>query len=132
MTINTDLLIDDVRLNLASIQYDVIDDVTIKAALVDSYAYMQMIINEEIQRECDVRACLIRYATYNSYLLYTMYANGESSLPETAGLILSTLLMKAHACLSMLSEVPLNEDLSIKESSYPTPVGIGLTSSSVL
>lgn len=133
MTILIEPLIDEVRDNLASITYEMIDDNTIKTALKDSYGYIQMVVDEAMQKESSVKNCLVRLATHKSYLYYTMFAETkDGTIPESSALILSNLHMMAYACLSLIASVPLNEDFSLKEDNYPTPIGASLTTSSCL
>ncbi|MFA5760467.1 MAG: hypothetical protein WC877_01740 [Dehalococcoidales bacterium] len=132
LLLDDSILLDEIRDNLASIPYDLLDDVQIYKAIKDSYEYIEMIVDIEQVEEKFVRRCLIRLSTYKAYLIYTSLAEPKlGTLPESAPLQLSSLLMSAYSCLTMISKVPLNEDLSLKESSYPLPIGAGLTSSSV-
>lgn len=133
MTIELEPLIDIVRMELAGCPFDMSDDTSIYAALKDSYEFIQMIVDETVTPEAHVRRCLIRLAKYETYRAYTMFAEiKEASMPESSGLQLSTLLMNAYNCLTMIAKVPLNEDLSLKESAYPLPIGAGLTNSSAM
>ena len=133
MTILLEPLIQEIRDALSDSPFDLSDDKLLLNALKDSYDYIRMVVDEDLQPEMFVRRCLIRLATYEAYRNYTGLASvQDNTVPETAGLQLSSLLMKAYACLTMIAKVPINEDLSLKDTNYPTPVGSGLTNSSVM
>lgn len=124
MTILLDTLIDEIRDNIADLDFSLCDDKLIYNSLKDSYEFIQMITDSTITEEKYIRRCLIRLASYDSYRNWTSLAEvGDGTMPETSSLHLSTLLMKAYACLSLISTVPLNEDLSLKDSELPPAIG---------
>jgi hypothetical protein len=121
ININEGDLIDKIRYQLSQISIDMADDIIIHSSLEDSYEYIQMIVDEDVIEEWKVKRCLINLCSYDTYRNYCTLAEVENTLPETATLNLSTLLMKAYRCLSLISKYSLNEDLSIKDSTLPIP-----------
>ena len=133
MTIDPQSLIIEVRNNLSDLPFDLVNDVLIYKSIQDAYDFIQMVVDETYIEEKFVRRCLIRLSTYNTYLNYTALAESKmGTLPESAGLQLSSLLMKSYQCLSLISKVTLNPDLSYKEETAYLPVGAAMSGSNIV
>lgn len=113
MAIDLHSLIDTVRDGLSDIPFDMLDDKLIYKDLEDAYDFILEIARDDAN-ERTIRRCTIRYATFISYRNYTSLAERRlGSMPQTAPIQLQTLLMQTYNCLSLISKVPLNPDLSV-------------------
>lgn len=120
---NLDLvaLISDVRDGLADAPFDILDDKLIFKDLQDAFDFVCMIAADEVPIR-SIRRCTIRLATYISYKNYTSLAERRlGTLPESSPIMLQTLLMQAYNCLSFISAVPINNDLSLNADRLGTP-----------
>ena len=113
MTLDLQLLINDVRDGLADIPFDLLDDKIIFKDLEDAYDFILEIAREDAT-ERTVRRCTIRYGTFISYRNFTSLAEKKyGSIPQSAPIQIQTLLMQTYNCLTLISSVPLNPDLSV-------------------
>ncbi len=117
-----DNLVKEVRQSIADPDFDIIDNKLIRHDLMDALDFVCMVAAEDVELRF-VRRCTIRYAAYISYRNYTTLAeNRLSALPESAPILLQTLLMQAYNCLSYITAVPINSDLSVNLNGLGTPV----------
>ena len=104
----------DVRNGLSDADFSIIDDSLILDSLKDAIDFFSLIVDETAIPHRAVRRCLIRYATYIAYQRYTALSERKlGTMPESAALQLQTLLLQSYNCLSLISNVPLNPDLSV-------------------
>ena len=117
-----DNLIKEVRQSIADPGYDIIDNKIIRHDLMDALDFVCMIAAEDVELRF-IRRCVIRYAAYISYRNYTTLAESRyAALPESAPIIMQTLLMQSFNCLSYITQVPINSDLSVNLNGLGTPV----------
>ena len=120
--LDIDSLIKPVRQSIGDPAFDIIDDELIINDIQDALDFVCMIAAEDVELRF-VRRCTIRLAAYISYKNYTTLAERRlGTLPESSPMLLQTLLMQAFNCLSYISEVPLNNDLSLNIMHLGTPV----------
>jgi hypothetical protein len=80
-----------------------------------------MIVADDVNIR-SIRRCTIRLATYISYKNYISLAERRlGTLPESSPIMLQTLLMQAYNCLSYITAVPINEDLSLNADKLGNP-----------
>jgi hypothetical protein len=111
-----------VRQSIGDPGFDIIDDELIINDLEDAFDFVCMVSADELEMRY-VRRCTIRLAAYISYKNYTTLAERRlSTLPESAPMLLQTLLMQAYNCLSYITQVPLNTDLSVNLNALGSPI----------
>lgn len=124
-------LITDVRKSIGDPQFEIIDDELIYNDLQDAFDFVCMITAENLEIRY-VRRCTIRLASYISYKNYTTLAEKRTgTLPESSPILLQTLLMQTYNCLSYITQVPINHDLSINLNALGTPIEGGLSPSMI-
>ena len=115
-------LVKPVSQSIADPGFDIIDNDLIINDIEDALDFVCMVSAENLELRY-VRRCTIRLAAYISYRNYTTLAETRlSTLPESAPILLQTLLMQAFNCLSYITVVPLNSDLSVNLNGLGTPV----------
>ena len=129
--LDLDSLVKPVRQSIGDPGFDIIDDELIINDLQDALDFVCMVTAEELELRY-VRRCTIRLAAYISYKNYTTLAERRlATLPESAPMILQSLLMQAYNCLSYITQVPINSDLSVNLNALGTPV-YGMMSPSMI
>jgi hypothetical protein len=120
--LNLDSLTKPVRQSIGDPGFDIIDDELIVNDLEDALDFVCMIAADDLEMRY-VRRCTIRLGAYISYKNYTTLSERRlGTLPESAPMLLQTLLMQAYNCLSYITQVPLNNDLSLNINALGTPV----------
>jgi hypothetical protein len=130
-TLDIQPLINNVRITVGDPDFAIINDDMIMESLEDAFDFVCLVAAPDIELR-NVRRCTIRHAAYNAYQLYTTMAEKRfGTLPEGAPILLQTLLSKAHTCLSYISAVPINNDLSINYNAMGSPTQGGMSISMV-
>lgn len=120
--LDIDSLIKPVRQAIGDPGFDIIDDELIINDLQDALDFVCMVAAEDVELRF-VRRCTIRLAAYISYKNYTTLSERRlGTLPESSPMLLQTLLMQSYNCLSFITDVPINNDLSLKITHLGTPI----------
>jgi len=130
MTIFLEPLIDRVRLGLAAVPQNMIDDPQIYQALKDSQKFLDQIKDTTRITEDYEKTCLTMLAVYYAYVGYSSLATRDlGNVPEAAVLLVDTYRSIALAFLQPISVFPLNPDLTINTASMTTMRGLAFAMS---
>lgn len=129
MTIELHQLIYNVRESLSELPSDLASDEQIYQDVKLANTYIQSVISDTFTDEDFIKSAIVSLASYFAYVNYTSLAERQfGNVPITATLRASLLKNIALSLIRMLSDVPIDDDLSLDTSQIDKTqaAGIGL------
>lgn len=111
MAISSSSLISRVRVALADVPTDMLDDIQVYRDIERANAFVTAILRESVTETLQEHA-IINLAAYYSYVNYTSLAERQlGNVPQTAIIRLDALKQIARAFLELVSSIPITADL---------------------